>query len=133
MADEKRVRAAYRLAEERCAEFGVDTETVLQRLAEIPLSLQCWQGDDVIGFENSDEGLGGGLAVTGNYPGRPRPPGCESRQPSITTSRIARPSTSVAIKQDMDLPRSAAFAPRTGRAKTPISSLHRHPRQIRAG
>ena len=74
MADEKKIRAAYRLAEERYAELGVDTETGLQQLAEIPLSLHCWQGDDLTGFEDADEVLGGGLAVAGNYPGRARTP-----------------------------------------------------------
>ena len=46
----------------------------LERLARIPISLHCWQGDDVGGFENTGEAIGGGLAVTGNYPGRARTP-----------------------------------------------------------
>jgi L-rhamnose isomerase len=64
----------YQLAQERYAEMGVDTEAALKRLAEISISLHCWQGDDVQGFEKTFTELGGGLAVTGNYPGRARNP-----------------------------------------------------------
>lgn len=53
----------------RYAEIGVDVEKSFRRLNEIAVSLHCWQGDDVNGFE-SDSGLDGGIAVTGNYPGR---------------------------------------------------------------
>jgi L-rhamnose isomerase len=64
--------SAYDLARERYAEYGVDTDAALQRLATIPISLHCWQGDDVGGFE-TDEGLtGGGIQATGNYPGKAR-------------------------------------------------------------
>jgi L-rhamnose isomerase len=66
--------AAYSIARETCAAHGVDTEAVLQRLATIPISLHCWQGDDVGGFENASGELGGGIAVTGNYPGKARNP-----------------------------------------------------------
>ena len=65
---------AYTLAKERYAEVGVDTDAALDRLAGIPISLHCWQGDDVGGFENLDDEIGGGLAVTGNYPGKARTP-----------------------------------------------------------
>src|ERR687883_1156894 len=64
----------YPLARERYAELGVDTEAALRRLAAVPISLHCWQGDDVGGFENAGAELGGGLAVTGNYPGKARTP-----------------------------------------------------------
>jgi L-rhamnose isomerase len=63
---------AYELAKEHYAEIGVDTDRALERLASIPISLHCWQGDDVGGFENNGEDLGGGLAVTGAYPGKAR-------------------------------------------------------------
>lgn len=63
---------AYEIAKEQYAEIGVDTDKALERLASIPISLHCWQGDDVGGFENSGEDLGGGLAVTGAYPGKAR-------------------------------------------------------------
>jgi L-rhamnose isomerase len=52
----------------------VDTEASLARLRTIPVSLHCWQGDDVRGFEQSAGDLGGGLAATGNYPGAARTP-----------------------------------------------------------
>jgi L-rhamnose isomerase len=69
---EKLIESAYALARERYALLGVDTDLALQRLAGIPISLHCWQGDDVGGFENTGGELGGGLAVTGNYPGKAR-------------------------------------------------------------
>ena len=68
------IEKAYLLAKERYAALSVDTDRAMQRLARIPISLHCWQGDDVRGFENTGEAIGGGLAVTGNYPGRARTP-----------------------------------------------------------
>ena len=68
------IERAYQLARERYAALGVDTEHSLQALAPIPISLHCWQGDDVGGFENFGGALGGGLAVTGNHPGKARTP-----------------------------------------------------------
>src|SRR5436190_9965850 len=65
---------AYELARERYQALGVDPEAALERLATIPISLHCWQGDDVGGFENAGQELGGGLAVTGNYSGKARTP-----------------------------------------------------------
>ena len=65
---------AYSLALEHYAELGVDTEAALRRLSSVSISLHCWQGDDVRGFEALDGGLGGGLAATGNYPGKARTP-----------------------------------------------------------
>jgi len=68
----ERIQQAYALARERYAELGVDTEAAIEQLAGIPVSLHCWQGDDVGGFE-SEEGLtGGGIQATGNYPGKAR-------------------------------------------------------------
>jgi L-rhamnose isomerase len=66
------VQRAYDLARERYAQLGVDTEQALRRLAEVSLSLHCWQGDDVGGFEAPGGELGGGIAATGNYPGKAR-------------------------------------------------------------
>lgn len=68
------VEKSYKLASERYAALGVDTEKALKALAGIPISIHCWQGDDVGGFENKGMELGGGLAVTGNYPGKARTP-----------------------------------------------------------
>jgi L-rhamnose isomerase len=65
---------AYALAKERYAAIGVDVEAALSTLSQVPISLHCWQGDDVGGFEKSGEELGGGLAVTGNYLGKARTP-----------------------------------------------------------
>jgi L-rhamnose isomerase len=70
----KQVDAAWKLARERYAALGVDVEKALKRLKAIPVSLHCWQGDDVGGFEQQGDAIGGGLAVTGNYPGRARTP-----------------------------------------------------------
>jgi L-rhamnose isomerase len=74
MAASDSVSAAYNLARERYAELGVDTEGVLDRLGRVSISIHCWQGDDVGGFENPGGALGDGLAVTGNYPGKARTP-----------------------------------------------------------
>ena len=67
---ETQINQAYHLAKERYAQLGVDTDDVLKQLALIAISLHCWQGDDVGGFENPGGDIGGGLAVTGNYPGK---------------------------------------------------------------
>ncbi|MEX1010385.1 MAG: L-rhamnose isomerase [Chthoniobacterales bacterium] len=65
----------YELAREAYAVLGVDTEKALAVLARNPISVHCWQGDDVGGFESTSAGdPGGGLAVTGNHPGRARTP-----------------------------------------------------------
>jgi L-rhamnose isomerase len=61
--------AAFAAARERYGELGVDVDRALEQLAAISVSLHCWQGDDVGGFEGSGEAIGGGLAVTGSYPG----------------------------------------------------------------
>jgi len=74
MSDFKAVEQAYELARRRYAELGVDTDKAMDRLSKIPVSLHCWQGDDVGGFENPDAGLDGGIAVTGGYPGKARTP-----------------------------------------------------------
>ena len=68
MTSTKRIQAAYRAAREAYAALGVDTEAAMRRLARIPVSLHCWQGDDVGGFENTGNELGGGLAVTMRFP-----------------------------------------------------------------
>ena len=72
MTQEASLRAAYELARERYAQLGVDVELALRKLSQISISVHCWQGDDVAGFEGDAGPLGNGLAVTGNYPGRAR-------------------------------------------------------------
>ncbi len=62
----------YPIAMDAYAALGVDTESALQTLSNTPVSLHCWQGDDVGGFEKTAGAPGGGLAVTGNYPGKAR-------------------------------------------------------------
>jgi L-rhamnose isomerase len=69
---ESSIQTAYALARERYAALGVDTETALARLEKVAISLHCWQGDDVGGFENPGGDLTGGIAATGNYPGKAR-------------------------------------------------------------
>ncbi len=61
----------YEEAKKMYAAFGIDTDAAIERLSKIPVSVHCWQGDDVIGFDGSDS-LSGGIQTTGNYPGRAR-------------------------------------------------------------
>ncbi|MBA3944056.1 MAG: L-rhamnose isomerase [Herpetosiphonaceae bacterium] len=68
----QQLQDAYVLAQERYAALGVDTERALAQLGQLSVSLQCWQGDDVAGFESPDAELTGGIAATGNYPGKAR-------------------------------------------------------------
>ena len=63
----------YEQAREMFAKAGVDTEAALQKLAGIPVSVHCWQGDDVVGFDGAGA-AGDGIQTTGNYPGRARTP-----------------------------------------------------------
>ena len=68
----KEIENAYALAKKRYADYDVDIDTVMDTLSRIHLSIHCWQGDDVCGFEN-DNGLSvGGIEATGNYPGKAR-------------------------------------------------------------
>ena len=64
---------AFELAKKQFAAFGVDAEAALERVAKIPVSIHCWQGDDIHGFVGSGE-LTGGIQTTGNYPGAARNP-----------------------------------------------------------
>ena len=65
---------SYEIAKATFAEWGVNTEVVLDRLINIPISVHCWQGDDVVGFEPKSGSSGGGIQATGNHPGRARTP-----------------------------------------------------------
>jgi L-rhamnose isomerase len=69
---ESNLQRSYELARESYAALGVDTESALTRLEKVSISLHCWQGDDVGGFENPGGDLTGGIAATGNYPGKAR-------------------------------------------------------------
>lgn len=67
------IEASYRLAQERYAAVGVDTEAAIATLTGLAISIHCWQGDDVGGFEGA-RALSGGIQATGNYPGKARTP-----------------------------------------------------------
>ena len=62
---------AYELAKKEYAETGIDTEAAIASLKDIPVSIHCWQGDDVVGLDGGGS-LSGGIQTTGNYPGRAR-------------------------------------------------------------
>ena len=66
------INKAYEAAKEVYALYGIDTEAALKQLADIELSLHCWQGDDVAGLESSGGGVSGGIMATGQFPGKPR-------------------------------------------------------------
>jgi len=74
MSSKHNTEKSFLLARERYAGLGVDANRALKLLEKIPVSLHCWQGDDVGGFENFGGTLGGGLVATGNYPGKARTP-----------------------------------------------------------
>ncbi|RUS65034.1 L-rhamnose isomerase [Pseudorhodobacter sp. E13] len=65
---------SYETAKARFADWGVDTESAIAALLQIPISVHCWQGDDVRGFERTSGTSGGGIQATGNHPGRARTP-----------------------------------------------------------
>ncbi len=69
--NENNILTSYTLAKERYAALGIDTDQAIATLEKTPISLHCWQTDDVMGFE-SNAGLSGGIQTTGNYPGRAR-------------------------------------------------------------
>ena len=64
---------SYQEAKKQYAALGVDTDAAIEKLKDIPVSLHCWQGDDVIGFDH-DGPLTGGIQTTGNYPGKAKTP-----------------------------------------------------------
>ncbi len=72
MSNTSSVEKAYELAKQRYADIGVNTDQAMAALKKIPISLHCWQGDDVGGFESTGGLTGGGIQATGNYPGRAR-------------------------------------------------------------
>lgn len=88
---DSRVQRAFTLACEMYEEHGVHVAGALEQLSQIPISLHCWQGDDVAGFEDLGLDLGGGLAVTGNYPGRARNPAELRRDLECATTLIPGP------------------------------------------
>jgi L-rhamnose isomerase len=95
---------AWEIAKQRYAAVGVDVEEALRQLDRLPVSMHCWQGDDVAGFENPEGSLTGGIQATGNYPGKARnartarrpgagaepDPGAKTPEPARDLSRIRR-------------------------------------------
>ncbi|MBB6672790.1 L-rhamnose isomerase [Cohnella nanjingensis] len=71
---QENVKRNYEAAKAQYAEHGIDVDQSLKQLAQIKISMHCWQGDDVRGFLNRDQDLTGGISVTGNYPGAARTP-----------------------------------------------------------
>ena len=65
------IKKNYEVAKERYAALGVDTDKAIAELEKTPISLHCWQADDVVGFERG-EAASGGIMTTGNFPGRAR-------------------------------------------------------------
>lgn len=65
---------SYEAAKAAFADWGVDTESAIKQVRTIPISMHCWQGDDVVGFEQKSGSSGGGIQATGNHPGRARTP-----------------------------------------------------------
>ncbi|WKX27803.1 L-rhamnose isomerase [Tatumella ptyseos] len=63
---------AFTLAKQRYAQIGIDVENAILQLDQLPISVHCWQGDDVKGFEHAESALTGGIQATGNYPGKAR-------------------------------------------------------------
>ena len=72
--DVQGVVEGYELARKIYGDIGVDVDQALKLVDEVPMSIHCWQGDDVSGFENPERGLSGGTLVTGSYPGKARTP-----------------------------------------------------------
>ncbi|MDR0497322.1 MAG: L-rhamnose isomerase [Treponema sp.] len=70
--NQENIQKAYELAKSAYAAFDIDTDKVIKAALDIPISIQCWQGDDVTGFEGAEGLSGGGILATGNYPGRAR-------------------------------------------------------------
>ena len=71
--DAEMIQTSYQNAKKVYANFGVDTDEILKKMSKISISLHCWQGDDVTGFEEATKGIGGGgILATGNYFGRAR-------------------------------------------------------------
>lgn len=68
------IESAFALAQQRYAELGIDVNKAIATFKSIPVSMHCWQADDVIGFEKNAGSLTGGIQATGNYPGKARTP-----------------------------------------------------------
>lgn len=70
----EQIIAAYEQAKSVFKKYGVDADKALEQLNQTPISMHCWQGDDVRGFESPETTLSGGIQATGNYPGAAKTP-----------------------------------------------------------
>ena len=68
------LQKGYEVAKELYAQYGVDVDKAMELCDKTPISIHCWQGDDVAGFEKTGGALTGGIQTTGNYPGKARTP-----------------------------------------------------------
>ena len=68
----EQIENSFKVAKETYSTYDIDVEKALKILKTIKISIHCWQGDDVTGFENIDAADGGGIQATGNYPGKAR-------------------------------------------------------------
>lgn len=68
------IREKYEMAKKEYEKWGIDVDNVLEELKKVKISIHCWQGDDIAGFEVNQQELSGGIATTGNYPGKARNP-----------------------------------------------------------
>ena len=68
------LQKGYELAKELYAQYGVDVDKAMELCDSTPISIHCWQGDDVAGFEKNEGELTGGIQATGNYPGKATTP-----------------------------------------------------------
>ena len=115
MIDTTKLEQAYGLARERYAAFGVDTETAMAALEKIAISLHCWQGDDVRGFDTDPtKPLTGGIQTTGNYPGR-------ARTPEELRADIDKAISLIPGKTKLNL--HACYAEKNGKAVDPLTFL----------
>ncbi|NLG50917.1 MAG: L-rhamnose isomerase, partial [Chloroflexi bacterium] len=99
------VYARYQHAKEVYAQAGVDADAAIAAASQVPISMHCWQGDDVIGFDGVGE-LTGGIATTGNYPGR-------ARTPEELRADIAKALTMIPGKIKLNL--HACYAEKNGK------------------
>src|SRR5437667_425246 len=105
-----RVQSAFALAKEQYGQSGVNVEQALAQLAQIPISLHCWQVDDVGGFENAGAAVGGGLAVTGDYAGTAGDPDELAGPPATRSPKL--------VLLTYDSPTAAKTLPQIGEDRT---------------
>ena len=66
------IKEKYEMSKKEYEKWGLDVDKILEELSKVKISIHCWQGDDVTGFEKTQNALSGGIAATGNYPGKAR-------------------------------------------------------------